>query len=93
MKWTMVINAIIAVTRSFLGNQAIAEAIKSAAVEALNHGEWSEGEKTAFVLAKAQDVVNATPTQYDDLLFPILANLYVRKYMGKGKLPAPPLNP
>lgn len=82
MKFKMVINVIIAAARGFLANQAVAAAIKEAAIEAMLHGEWDRGEKTAFVIEAGRKVVAATPNKFDDFLYPILADLYVRKYLN-----------
>jgi hypothetical protein len=85
MNYKAVINAIIAVTRSFLRNQAVVDAIKKAALEAATRTDWGEGEKTLFVIEAGRSVVTATPTPIDDFLYDILAKLYIAKYV---KLPA-----
>lgn len=80
MQWRFIINAIISVARSFLSNQAVVEAIKAAAIEAITREDWNEGEKTAFVIESGRKVVKATPSTIDDWLYEVLAKLYIAKY-------------
>lgn len=79
------VNALIALVRSFIHNQAIVEAIKAAAAEAVTHTEWAQGEKTNFVINAGFAIVQATPSPYDDFLYQTAAFLYLRRYAGANQ--------
>lgn len=64
-------------------SQAVIDALKNAAAEAVTKTDWSHGQRTAFVIEAGRAVVAATPNPWDDLLYEAAASLYVRKYAAK----------
>src|SRR4051812_2048199 len=75
---------ILALFRSLMSAEVVA-AIKKAAAEAVGHGEWSPGEKTAFVIDAGRAVVAATPNPWDDFLYEAAVALYLKKSAQKRK--------
>jgi hypothetical protein len=70
---------LIELIKHFAG-EAIIAVVENAALEAATHGEWSAGEKTKFVEAKARAAAAATPTPVDDLLLDFAIRYYDRRY-------------
>jgi len=92
MKASQVLTVILALFRHFMSAEVIT-AIKTAAVQAIMHGEWSHGEKTEFVIQAGRDVVAATSTPWDDMLYEAAVSLYLRKYAARLQEKEPPVDP
>lgn len=64
-------------------NKDVLSVIESAVIEAATHGEWSNGEKSAFVEDKARAAAAASSNRYDDFLVEIAIKLYVARTKSK----------
>jgi hypothetical protein len=64
-------------------NPVVVAAIEQGVQEAATHGEWSNGEKTEFVEAKARAIAAASDNRYDDFLVEIGIKAYNATRKGK----------
>jgi hypothetical protein len=83
---------LLAIVRSY-ASAAVIDAIKTASLEAVTHGEWSDGEKTQFVIDAGAKVVQASSSRWDDILYGIATTAYLAKYASKKASAAPSATP
>lgn len=67
----------------FISKEVVA-AIIAGVEEAATHGDWANGEKTAFVEQKARDVAAASENTYDDFLVEMGIKAYNAFRKGKS---------